>query len=238
MEKPQQNEGYFIVLKPEFVIERFEKEERIQRYFEEFQQFRKVYSSINPKKYRGISREVFKPYGCFTKASLRWHEEHDLTDCGLARLRMAELQQDLVDFNYNSPSDSPLELTAEDLVRSFDDVKEILSLIEDTSFFEVIFVRREVFKVNTYTLGFDVGYLRYDQFSIIADIAVIPQWHSSDPADDQEILTYFKHLNENVLFENAESAEHFLEYYRTRPWAETEQVEGEFYVIQVDKVSV
>ncbi len=234
MEKPQQNEGYFIVLKPEFVIERFEKKERIQRFFEEFQQFRKVYSSINPKKYRGISREVFAPYECFDKANLRWYEEHDLTDCGLARLRMAEIQKDLADL----PVYSLLEQVAEDLLRSFDDVEEILSLIEDTSFFEVIFVRREVFKVNTCTLGFDVGYLIDDQFSIIADIAVIPQWHPADPADDQEILTYFKHLNENVLFENAESAEHFLEYYRKRPWAETEQVEGEFYVIQVDKVSV
>ena len=238
MEKPQQNEGYFIVLKPEFVIERFEKRERIQRYFEEFQQFRKVYTSINPKKYRGISREVFKPYECFDKENLQWYEEHDLTDCGLARLRMAEIQKDLVDFSCNSPSDSLLDLAAEDLLRSFDEVKEILSLIEDTSFFEVIFVRQEVFNVNTYTLGFDVGYLVRDQFSIIADIAVIPKWHPSDPADDREILTYFKRLNENILFENAESAEHFLEYYRTRPWAETEYEKGEIYVIQVDKVSV
>ncbi len=232
MEKPQQNVGYFIVLKPEYVIERFEKEERIQRYFEKFQQFRKVYSSINPKKYRGISREVFKPYECFDKAYLRWYEEHDITDCGLARLRMAEIQKGLAECWLLFGQ------VAKDLLRSFDDVKEILSFIEDTSFFEVIFVRREVFNVNTYTLGFDVGHLGDDQFSIIADIAVIPQWHPSDPADDQEILTYFKHLNENVLFENAESAEHFLEYYRTRPWAETEQVECEFYVIQVDKVSV
>lgn len=238
MEKPQQNEGYFIVLKPEYVIERFEKRERIQRYFEKFQQFRKVYSSINPKKYRGISREVFKPYECFDKANLRWYEEHDITECGLARLRMAEIQKDLVECKYDSSAYSWFGQVAEDLLRSFDEVKEILSFIEDTSFFEVIFVRREVFNVNAYTLGFDVGYLGDDQFSIIADIAVIPQWHPADPADDREILTYFKHLNENVLFESAESAEHFLEYYRTRPWAETEQVEGEFYVIQVDKVSV
>lgn len=229
MEKPEQNEGYFIVLKPKYVVERFEKREIILQYLEEFTQFRNVYSSINPKSYKGISREVFGTYECFDKPNIRWYEQHDITKCGLARLRMGEIQKDLsFDLWYGEVTDK--------LLRNYDDVKDILSFMGDSSFFEVIFVRKTPFRINDNTLGFDIGYLESDQFSIIADIAVIPQWHPSNPADDSDILTYFEDLNENVLFKNSESAHRFLEYYRTRPWAETEYYKDEFYVIQVDEV--
>jgi hypothetical protein len=226
MEKPEQNEGYFIVLKPKYVIERFENNERIQQYFEKIQQIRKVYSTINPKNYRGISREQLKPYACFEKSYLKQQEERDITDCGLARLRMGEIQKDL-DLEWGG--------ITEKLLRNCDNAKEILSLIKDNLFFEIIYVRRAPFSVNENTLGFDIGYFK-SEFSIIADIAVIPQWHPSNPADDSDILTYFEDLNENVLFKNLESAHRFLEYYRTRPWAETEYYKVDFYVIQVDEV--
>ncbi|MCE5184507.1 MAG: hypothetical protein LLF76_00075 [Planctomycetaceae bacterium] len=231
MGMPLQNEGYFIVLKPEYVIERFEKREKVQKHFDEYQQFRKVYTSINPRNYRGISREVFEPFICFDKPNLRWYQEHDITDCGLARLRMGEIQKGLDNVQW-------AYFVTEKMLKSLEDVRDILSYIEDTSFFEVIFIRRDIFNFNANTLGFDIGYVEDDQFSIIADLAVTPQWHPSDPADDTEILEYFENLNENVLFKDVSSAERFLNYYRTRPWAETEEPSGQFYPIQVDKVSL
>ena len=113
------------------------------------------------------------------------------------------------------------------------DAEEVVSLTDDSSIWEIINVSRgNAGSVGT-PLGFDVGYWDGDHFSLIADTIVVPRWHPPVPDDFAELAAALSCLNENLLFDSSVDAEAFKEFYKSKPWAETEDHEGEFCVIKV-----
>jgi len=61
----------------------------------------------------------------------------------------------------------------------------------------------------------------------------MPRWHPPDPKDFQEVAGQLRSLNQHVLFDSQEHATQFLQYYKSRPWAESEDEPGEFCIIRL-----
>ncbi len=91
------------------------------------------------------------------------------------------------------------------------------------------------YRLDSNTLGFDVGFWRSDHFSLIADTAICPTWHPPAPKDWAELSNRLLRLNNHALFDSVADAEEFRAYYRSKDWAETEDAPGEFAVIEVRK---
>ncbi|HSW54059.1 MAG TPA: hypothetical protein VLH59_03140 [Ignavibacteriaceae bacterium] len=129
-------------------------------------------------------------------------------------------------------------LYEDDLILSYDDMVKTFGKIKNINDYDVILIRKESFEINNNLLGFDIGYWGGDHFSLIADTIITPTWHGPPEEDYLELSENFKSLNENLLFRTAEEGEKFKQYYKSKTWAETESYEGEFCIIQVDKVKL
>ena len=113
---------------------------------------------------------------------------------------------------------------------------DIHGLLDQPDSWEIIQVRRDEFQTGPATLGFDIGYWDGDHFSLIADTIVTPMWHPPIPEDFAELIHQLSGLNQHLLFSQPQDAEEFRAYYKSKTWAETEDEEGNFCVIQVDLV--
>ena len=80
-------------------------------------------------------------------------------------------------------------------------------------------------------LGYDPTWFIGDHFSAIADCMCFPLWHGTDEAGTL-FKTYHDRLNGNALYDNAEDALEFLNYYRSFDWTET----GEYVIAEVRTV--
>ena len=109
-------------------------------------------------------------------------------------------------------------------------VRDLLDHPED---YEIVSVSRDVSASAYASFSFDVGYWGGDHFSLICDVAVAPRWHPPDPSDYAELADRLRGFNADVLFETRAEAQAFLDYYRTKSWAETEFEPGEFCVIEL-----
>jgi hypothetical protein len=211
-----ENKGYLILQKPEELSRNFEleiTERKIENYYKNLLD---VFSSHNPNRYLGISREPL---------------------FGVPKNIQSEFEQILEpesqDYIWHLEEQN---LCSEGLIFEYDEAIKAFKKIKNKDSYDIICVRNNSFENDANILGFDVGYWDGDHFSLIADTIVIPRWHPAPEEDFIELSTKLKSLNENLLFNTYQEAEKFKKYYKTKSWAETEDIEGEFCVIQVQKV--
>jgi hypothetical protein len=215
-------QGYLIVLKPAVNIDRYEISEFVRDNQDLYREFRQSFSRFDHRSYRGISREPLNGY--LLPEEKQW-ESNALNRA--ARLRLSEIV----------PETTP-EYSDGSFIETIEDAKSIYGMLEDQACWEIIGIRRDFFGQDRRTLGFDIGYWGSDDFSLIADTIVTPRWHAPDPDDYAEIASRLSVLNKHLLFNTASAAAEFKAYYKSKPWAETEDEEGEFCVIQVSKIVV
>lgn len=212
------NSGYLIVLKPSVILRNYEEVIRERGFTEKYKKFREAFSRFKPSQYHGISRNPL--WGIPEKIS----SEYGIVLEPEAQFFMWELDEN--------------GLCQDDLILSYDDMVRTINKIKNLNDYDVIFIRKEPFEFNNNLLGFDIGYWEGDHFSLIADTIITPTWHGPPEEDYLELSEKLKSLNENHLFKTEEEAEKFKQYYKSKSWAETESYEGEFCIIQVDKVKL
>jgi hypothetical protein len=217
----QHTSGYLIVMKPETLIDRYEKMERIIKYEKYYKTFRMAFSGFNVRNYRGVSRSVLGGYYPFA--------EDEKVENKAALTKRYELERN----EYENADFDPYE--DNDLFSSFESALEVYRLLDIPEQYEIIKVKRRDFEINPNALGFDIGYWGGDHFSLIADTLVTPTWHGAPEEDYQELRQRLSALNPNILFNNPEDASEFRNWYKGKDWAETEGHEGEFCTIQVDR---
>lgn len=177
-------------------------------------EFRRCLAWLNHKTYRGISRG---PLGDQVYGAENGNNANEFALRRLAQVTPA----------------STLELCDDCFIDRYEDALEIYGLLDEPKSWEIIEVLQSDFRLDSRTFGFDVGYWRSDHFSLIADTAICPTWHPPAPRDWDELSNRLRHLNNHALFESVAEAEEFRTYYRSKEWAETEDVPGEFAVIEV-----
>lgn len=230
-------EGYLIVLKPDVNIRRYEacprRREQLEEYKQEYEDFREAFGQFDPVKYRGVSRYPLEAF--LTKDEKEFDRERrrgiDVDSNKDARIKLMDATPETVWEIGNFYDD-------DSLIDTFDNAVEIFRMLDDKASWEIVHIRRDSFSVNDNTLGFDLGYWGGGYFSLIADTIVTPRWHPPVPEDYCEVADSLSNLNENLLFDNPEDAIAFKQYYKSKEWSETEDVAGEFCVIQVDGVTV
>ena len=60
-----------------------------------------------------------------------------------------------------------------------------------------------------------------------------PRWHGCDP-EGTLFLPFFERLNENALFDTADDATEFLDFYRSHDWTES----GDYFIADVWSVAL
>ena len=225
-----QTEGYLIVLKPDAAIAAYAVSDVATRNPQALQELREVFVGFPPERYRGISREPLTGYPSLDSNVIRAFEDSgcDMKSNARARRRFREILGE---------SDEDIEAqTDDDLLPSLTDARNVLSLVDIPSTWEIIRVSKGDDTPAPWILGIDIGYWGGDHFSLIADTIVTPCWHTLDVDDFEELGHAFSSLNGNLLFGFRDDAERFREYYKSQSWAETEDSEGQFCVIRVDGV--
>jgi len=230
----QQTSGYLIVMKPEPLIDRYEKMEHIMKYEKYYKTFRVAFSGFNARNYRGVSRDrLLSPIPFTERDEFEAFYLHERVENRAAITRWWELLINKVeneDINSDEDDDG-------DLLPSIESALELYRLLDIPDQYEIIKVKRQDFEINSNTLGFDIGYWGGDHFSLIADTLVTPMFHPAPEEDYQELCQRLSALNPNILFNNPEDASEFRNWYKSKDWAETEDREDEFCIIQVDRTA-
>lgn len=229
----RQTSGYLIVMKPEPLIDRYEKMGHLSKYEKEYKTFRMAFSGFNIRNYKGISRKCLLGPIAFTERDDLEAYYHERVENRAAITKWWELLINKVeneDINSDKDDDG-------DLLPSIESALEVYRLLDIPEQYEIIKVERQDFEINPNTLGFDIGYWGGDHFSLIADTLVTPMWHGAPEEDYQELRQRLSALNPNILFDNPEDASEFRNWYKSKDWAETEDREDEFCIIQVDRTA-
>jgi len=222
-----QTEGYMIVLKSDILLERYAGEWAPQHNPEPLRALRGAFNQFDITSYRGVSREPLLAYPSLEQKVLNLFEATgiDMKTDAEARRHFRVILGDL------SEDENP-EID-EYLISSLSDAREVLGLTDEPSRWEIIHVARGNAEPGSSFLGYDVGYWGGDHFSLIADTIVVPRWHPPVPDDFAEVAQALSCLNANLLFGSSADAAGFKAFYNSKPWAETEDREGEFCIIRV-----
>jgi hypothetical protein len=224
-------EGYYIVLHPTAEVQRYNEDlvtdppwpERVQY----LQAHKAAFAHLDPALYRGISRSPLQPFYQLCR--------EDMERCRREGINFEANKKAAVRLKEVVPP-IPYEDINESLIPTKKYALEIFRLLDNPSEWEIIHVRCEEFRTNHKTLGFDVGYWGRDHFSLIVDTALLPRWHGPIREDFQELIQELSGLNSNLLFNDPDSAIRFRQFYKSKPWAETDATGDEFQIIQVDAV--
>jgi len=221
-----------LVYKPEKLLSAYMSGEFCQSNEEILSKLRAALPFMEPKNYRGISREPLVPWSKIDEDEFQRSGKTlvDLQRDQTARRKFLEINRE---DRYNWGGDYNTELIQER--SAAEEIRLIVDLPED---FEIIEVARGNFGTKYNFLGFDIGYWGGDHYSLICDSAVMPHWHGPDPECFEELGKQLRCLNEHLLFSKPKDAEEFRKYYRSQPWAEEEYPQGEFCIIQVTTVSI
>jgi hypothetical protein len=230
----QQTSGYLIVMKPGPLIDWYEKWGQFIKYEKEHKTFRTAFSGFNVRSYRGLWRHcLIGPIPFKERDELEAFYLHERVENRAAITTWWELLINKVeneDINSDEDDDG-------DLLPSIELALEVYRLLDIPEQYEIIMVKRQDFETNPNTLGFDIGYWGGDHFSLIADTLVTPMFHPAPEEDYQELRQRLSALNPNILFDNPEDASEFRNWYKSKDWAETEDREDEFCIIQVDRTT-
>ncbi len=220
-----QTDGYMIALKPGRSLEQYAESYVAKQNPGPLRELREAFRMFDVKRYRGICRHPLLPYPSLEQKVIDAFEATggDMKSDAEARRRFCEILGD-------PPYDPNVD---EDLLASLGDAREVLSLTDDPARWEIVHLARGEMASGGTPLGYDVGYWGGDHFSLIADTIVIPCWHPPIPDDFIELAEAMSELNAHLLFDSAARAGEFRTYYKSKPWAETEDYEGEFCIIRV-----
>jgi hypothetical protein len=153
--------------------------------------------------YRGIDRDAWNPYSDKDKLANN------------RMLMLTEKKYGWLDFLFDLNSS-----------------QSVLDLIEDKRDHEIIWVKtimsQSVPPNNFFSVGFEPTYFTGDHFSALCDCMLFPRWHGTDP---EGILfsEHFKKLNQYGLFNSADDAVEFLDYYLSFEWTEA----GEYEIAEI-----
>lgn len=168
------------------------------------------------KRYRGIDREALEG----------WSLE-DLTDPHVIRpvLQESEACLHMHELERRGTVDT-------DWIFSFDSAREVLGRLPTPTDWEIIWtvqVGAEFQRPRDGTLlGFDPTWFTSDHFSALCDCMCFPRWHGTDEAGTL-FLPFHEKLNRHALFETAQAATEFLDFYRSFDWTE----DGEYSIAEV-----
>jgi hypothetical protein len=236
--------GYLIVEKQENIYNKYINE--VDLPFDRapyLNKLRLAFPSINPNAYRGVYREPLEG-GTVEQVDLFSDPARVLPGRGWdastrqARLKMAEV----LAYKFEESSKWQDYPENEKTFLRIEDALRIYNLLGNPNDFEIILVRRHDFERTPNTFGFDIGYWGGDDYSIVCDTFVRPQWHSAPEGEFHNLTSFASRLNSNVLFDSSEQAREFLTYYRTTSWGEPddncfpELGESDYTIIQVDGV--
>jgi hypothetical protein len=220
-----QDSGYLIVRRAEALLRRYSA---LTRSPELLKQLRDSTSFLDPAAYRGMGRWPLDPYPSLDPATIETFRGAgiDMDSDRAARIRACELV-----------GDDPPEGDEERLLPTFEQAAEVAALVDVPSDWEVIHVAVAPLTPTERTLGYDLGWWGGAEFySLISDSVVAPTWHPPAPEDFEELAAEVRRLNRHLLFETPDDARAFKSYYTSKPWAETEDVEGAFKIVRVDAV--
>ncbi len=172
-----------------------------------------------PKKYRGIDRESIEGSSLKTMAGL--------------------IRDNLVTFPVGERAAclalSYLEeqgQAGEDFIFKLDNARDVYSLLGEPDQWEIIWAADTAARIqpprNLRLLGFEPTWFLGDHFSAICDCMFFPRWHGTDN-DGTLFAAYYNQTNEHGLFDSAEAATAFLQFYRSQDWTE----DGDYVIAEV-----
>lgn len=121
------------------------------------------------------------------------------------------------------------------LIAHLDDARRILSQLPSSESWELLGLSLASGHSSATLLGFDVGYWGGGDYSILADAVIMPRWHPAPPDALPQLQLLLSKLNTHLLFSDRTSAEAYLAYYLTQPWAEVDGG-GEFQIQRVETI--
>jgi hypothetical protein len=137
----------------------------------------------------------------------------------LAEIRMDELEE--------------TRQCLEGFIFSIDDLNSILSYLENSENYEVIWVRIAGSCAkppeNFISAGFEPTYFGGNHFSALYNCMFLPRCHGTD-SEGILFKDYFNQLNEYGLFSSVDLAETFLDFYLSFDWTEHF---GEYFITEV-----
>ena len=222
-----QSVGYSILRRADLLVDEYEKSDSALQNREHLAALRLATSPLNPRRYRGISRQPLEPEA--TRDLAIRQELEPAAKLGRNASARARFRK-LVGFPEYDPEAS------EECLAKLEDAEEVFSLLETPEEYEIVLLEKDDSESHPLILGYDVGYWSGDHFSIIYDTLVAPLWHPPQPEDFQELAVCARELNDHVLFPTARLAAKFRQWYVSKPWAETESEPGEFCIIRVSGV--
>jgi hypothetical protein len=219
--------GFALMKMPHALNVAYERSPLVQQNQDEFRRFREAFTKIDPAAYRGIERcalsESPVPDPGWAQATppsalARIDEK--------ARGRLLEIL---------GPEHQCAHYPCS-FISTLAQAEQLLRLVDRPEEYEV--VRLSDHDVDDVPiLGFDVGYWGGGNYSILCDSVIWPMWHSPVPEAFNHLVQHLACLNAHMLFPDHTSADRFLSFYVTQPWAETEDEPGEFSVIRIETVA-
>jgi hypothetical protein len=137
-----------------------------------------------------------------------------------AEMRMCELEQEDRCWNF--------------LIYDRDGLNDVLRWLEEEHerCYETLWARvsgSEAQPPNGYRrLGYEPSYFPRGHFSTVADAMCFPRWHGTD-SEGVLFVEHFDRLNSSALFNDANAAKAYLDYYLSFSWTER----GDFSVAEV-----
>ena len=217
--------GYAIIRKPEFDVQDYLRSDFAQKNLHLLQPLRAAVSFLDPTRYRGTGRSWLQPFPSHDESMIDAFANTGIDMQSNARARRRFLQL-IEEFDIKPTEDE--DLFPDELL-----AREVFSLLDDPSQYEIIRLQRRDLRPSGDLLGFDIGYWGGDHFSLIADCFVTPRWHGPPPHKFHLLAERLRGLNGHLLFPTPDDAAGFRAWYRGEDWAETEDKEDEFEIIQV-----
>jgi hypothetical protein len=120
----------------------------------------------------------------------------------------------------------------EGFIFSIRDARRVSSLLRYPERWETIWARNSGVEIDRTgvgsTLGFEPTWFVGDRFSAVCDCMCFPKWHGTDK-EGLLFADYYERLNECALFNSAEEAKAFLDFYRSFDWTET----GDYVIAEI-----
>ncbi len=233
VDSPRDRTGFVVLQQPAVALAAYEARFEAGRRAV-WAAFRAALPHLSPECYRGLGRPRILPYPSLDERVI---DQFRATGCEMdadarARRRYCEFIT-AYDQQCGYQRDTP------DWLLSPEDACEVWRLLDRPAQWDVIGVSRDqaaprsaaLNPAAAATMGYDVGWIC--NYSIISDAMLMPVWHGPESEVWRELAVWGRQLNDQQLFPRPDVAGAYLDWYRTRPWAERDCPEAPFLVLQI-----